>query len=125
MFPPPPVRLATITDARLLAVAGLETQLDHFYAGILKFGRDECECGLIYRAENCRLRFDSKERPQPRDDYRLLGVIVPSLAEIIRRLSDEGLAYTRQLGLLAGQESLILNDPCGNLLEITESRLID
>jgi len=125
LLPPPPVRLDTLADAQLFAIAGMETQLDGFYVDILKFDRDDSEDGLAYRAENWRLRFELLERPQPREDYRLLGVVVPSLADIVGRLTDAGVSYTLQVGLLAGQECIVISDPCGNLLAITESRAIN
>jgi len=124
MLPPPPVRLATVADARLPAVAGLEQRLDEFYIHILKLERESSNSQIIYRCENWRICFDLAECPQPRHDYRFLGLIVPSLAEIAQRLDEAALSYAHQRGLFAGQESLLLNDPCGNLLEITESKLI-
>jgi hypothetical protein len=124
IFPPPPVRLATVADARLCAIAGLEIQLDKFYVELLKFERDSSHPHIAYRAENWRLCFDSHERPRPRDDYRFVGVIVPSLSDLARRFDEAGFSYDRLRGIFAGQESLLLNDPCGNMLEITESKLI-
>lgn len=37
---PPPVRLVAIADVRLPASAGLETELDAFYIGLLRFERE-------------------------------------------------------------------------------------
>jgi hypothetical protein len=121
---PPPVRLVTVADARLTAVAGLEAELDLFYVGLLKFERDLTEPGIVYRAENWRIQFDLIEQPRPREEYRNLGVIVPSLADLAGRFDDAEIPYVRQRGLIAGQESLLLADPGGNLLEISESKLM-
>jgi hypothetical protein len=57
---PLPVRLTAIEDVRLPAPAGVETELDAFYVGILEFQRVEGE--LTYRADNFDLRFEILEQ---------------------------------------------------------------
>jgi hypothetical protein len=125
---PPPVRLIAVDDVRLEAQAGLEPRLNAFYVGILKFERETAAEGtnvLRYRAENFRLRIVMVDHPVDRGgDLRMLGVAVPQLLAIEHAFFDAEIEYARQKGLLPGQESLIVRDPAGNWLEITESRLV-
>ena len=122
LFEPPPVRLAAVDDARLPAPAGIEVQLDAFYLGLLRFEREPESHFPVYRAENFRLHFDVQEPPLQRQDMRPLGILVPSLAELEPKLIDAEIEYSRQGGLLPAQEALMLLDPAGNWVEITESR---
>src|SRR4051812_23527901 len=96
--PPPPVSLVTVEDARLPASTGLERQLDSFYVGLLEFERDEAEDGLVYRAENFRLRFDFIEGRVVRDDLRMLGIIVRSLDDMQLKLREAELEFTLEHG---------------------------
>jgi hypothetical protein len=118
---PLPVRLVTIDDARLPSAAGLERQLDAFYVGTLGFERKEGE-EIVYRADNFSLRFDTVEPPVKRDDFRALGVEVPSLNDLELKLIEAEAEYERRRGLLPGEESIVLLDPAGNSLEITDRR---
>ena len=118
----PPVRLVTVEDARLPAPAGAEPRLDSFYVGLLRFERDAASDFPVYRAENFRLQFEVLEPPLKREDMRPLGIVVPSLAEVEGKLVDAEIEYVRQRGLQPAQESLVLLDPAGNWLEISESR---
>lgn len=128
VFEPPPVRLVAVDDVRLKAEAGLEAQLDAFYVGILRFEREAAAEGtnvLRYKAENFRLRVVMLDHLVHRqDDLRMLGVTVPRLLGIEHALIDAQIDYVRQKGLIPGQESLLLRDPAGNWLEITESRAV-
>jgi hypothetical protein len=122
---PPPVRLVAVDDVRLEASAGLERELDAFYAGILKFDRETAADGvnvLRYRAENHRLRIVMIERRVDRDGMRPLGVEVPLLLAVEHALVDAEREYVRQKGLVPGVESLLLRDPGGNWVEVSESR---
>lgn len=126
LLPPPPVQLVAITDVTLPALAGLETQLNAFYTGFLRLEREETDQArehlLIYRAENLRLRLVNHEVPPPRLDYRPLGMVVPSLAELELRLVEAKYEFARRRGLFAGSECLVLIDPCGNYIEVSEGR---
>jgi hypothetical protein len=129
LLPPPPVQLVAITDISLLSSAGLEKDLDRFYVGLLGFERQETapdanDLMTAYRAANFRLNLYVVEKMPPRPDYRPAGVIVPSLEDLMRRFTDAQIAFLRQRGLMPGTESLLVNDPAGNLLEITESRML-
>jgi hypothetical protein len=128
LWPPLPVMLVAVADVTLTAAAGLEKELDEFYVRLLGFEREEnpAEIGrlLIYRAENFRLRVVIQERAAPREDFRALAVVVPSLAELAGRATEAGVEFTRQRGLFAGSESLIFSDPAGGFVEVTESRLL-
>jgi catechol 2,3-dioxygenase-like lactoylglutathione lyase family enzyme len=123
---PPPVRLVAVEDCVLPAVAGLECDLDNFYVSLLGFIRDQEEGGdeIVYRAENFRLRFFVLERKTARDGYRSLGIIVPSLAALVQRLDEAKIDFVRQRGLELGSESILVYDPTGNLVEISEFRMV-
>ncbi len=124
MAPPPPVRLVAVDDVRLEARVGLEAELDAFYGKLLGFER-LTEAGLpVYESENFRLRFDWLEGLIERDDFRMLGIAVPSLAEAEAKLVEAEIEYTRQRGLQPGQEMLILQDPAGNWLQLVEYRQV-
>ena len=128
LWPPLPVTLVAIADVTLPATAGLEKALDGFYVRLLGFEREEnpAESGrlLIYRAENFRLNIVINERPARREDFKPLGVVVQSLAELVQKANDAAVVFTRQRGLFAGNESLIFSDPAGNFVEVSESRLL-
>ena len=121
---PLPVRLVTVDHAHLPSAAGLETRLDDFYVLLFGFERIEQEEPLAYRAENFNLYFDVLEPPLDRDTFRALGVEIPSLAEVERKLIDARIEYIRQKGLVPGHDNILLQDPAGNWLQLTESRLI-
>jgi hypothetical protein len=117
---PPPVQLVAVADVIIPAVAGLEKELDAFYVGLLRFERDVAAQEIVYRAENFRLRFDLHERPQSREDMRPIGIAVPSLAEMIEKLTDLEIEFIRQRGISPAQDTLLLRDPTGNWIELSE-----
>jgi hypothetical protein len=121
---PPPVSLVAVEDVRLPATAGLERELVRFYVGLLQLERDERREGLVLRAENVRLTFDWIEGRVPRDDMRMLGVVVRSLADLMRKFTDAEIEYARERGLVAGEERLLVTDPAGNWLRIGELKII-
>lgn len=124
MPPPLPVMLLTIEDARLAAAAGLERELDAFYVGLLQFERETKEAGIVYKAENFRLWIEVQEGPVLRDDMRMLGVVVKSLPDLMRKFREAEIEFSRERGLTAGDERLVLLDPAGNWLRIMQSKLI-
>ena len=117
---PPPVRLLAVNDVHLNAAAGVERELDAFYVGLLQFVRDAELEFPVYEAENFRLVFDVLEPPINRQDLRPTLIQVPSLSELARKFIDAELEYTRTRGLTLGHESLVLLDPAGNWVEITQ-----
>jgi catechol 2,3-dioxygenase-like lactoylglutathione lyase family enzyme len=119
---PLPVRLLTVEDATLSAAAGLELQLDAFYIGLLKFERDDKADGLVYRADNFRLKFEIVEMRPDRESMRPLAIEVPLLAEVEHRFIEREMEYLRQKGITAGELRLMLRDPAGNWIEIAEYR---
>ena len=119
---PLPVRLVTVADARLPAPRDMEPQLDAFYAGLWSFEREVGWPVPVYRAENFNIRFDVSDPPIRREDMRPLGIEVPSLADAEHKLIDHEIRYARQKGVNPGEGSLLLLDPAGNWIEITESR---
>lgn len=121
---PLPVRLVTVADARLPAAAGLERQLDVFYVGILGFQRRDDGESIAYRADNFCLHIDTLEPPLGRTDMRPLGIEVPSLADVELKLVEAEQEFTRQRGLLPGEESIVLLDPAGNWLELVDRRTV-
>src|SRR5437868_2594602 len=121
---PPPVKLVTVEDARLICGAGVEVQLDEFYVGMLGFERVGPAEAIVYRAENFSLYFDVLEPPVRRETLRALGIEVLSLAAAQEQLIAREIEHTRQKGLTPGRESILLTDPAGNWIELTESRAI-
>jgi len=122
VFVPPPVKLVAVDDVRLSATAGLERELDAFYVDILEFERDEKEAGIVYRAENFRLRIEQMEGMVERDDFRFTGIEIKSLDIVSRRLREAEIEFTRERNLIAGQERLSLRDPAGNWVHISQVR---
>jgi hypothetical protein len=120
---PPPVRLIAVEDCQLWAVAGLERELDEFYVGLLNFERESAETEIVYRAENLRLRVAVLERPLPREDYRPLALAVNSLGELMGRLHQAKVEFVHHYGLAPGQDNLLISDPAGNPVEISETRI--
>jgi hypothetical protein len=118
--PPPPVSLVVIEDAHLPATTGLERELDAFYVGLLEFERDEKREGVVYKADNFRLIFDFIEGPVQRDDMRMLGVVVRSLAAAMMKLTEMKIEFVHEKGLMPGDERLVLLDPAGNWIRITQ-----
>ena len=124
----PPVRLVAVEDVRLPTPPGLGEQLDSFYVGLWQFERDVTEGGgaIVYRAENVRLRFEvvADQKPIERETLRPQGIEVLSLAEAELKLVEAEHEYIRQRGLTPGQESLLLQDPAGNWIELFEVRRV-
>lgn len=119
---PLPVRLIAVEDVRLETAAGLESQLDEFYVDLLAFERVEGE--LAYRADNFILRFALYETMPQRDSLRPLGIEVISLREAEQKLIERELPYVRQRGITPGRDVLVLLDPAGNWIEISEARVV-
>jgi hypothetical protein len=120
---PIPVRLVTVDDAELVALAGLEHELDDFYIGLLKFQRDPLD-ELAYQAENFRIKFAISETLPERDNLRPLLIEVSRLSEIEHQLVEAEIDYTRQRGLMPGETRLLVQDPAGNWIELTEYRAL-
>lgn len=120
--PPPPVSLVTVDDAHLPSSVGWERELDAFYVGILQFERDAKAEGIVYKADNFRIVFELVDGPVERDDLRMLGVIVKSLADAAQKFRGAEIEHSRERGVIAGEERLLLTDPAGNWLRITQSK---
>ena len=121
---PPPVKLVTVEDARLICGAGVEVQLDEFYVGMLGFERVGPEDAIVYRSENFSLYFDVLEPPVRRETLRALGIEVLSLAAAQEQLIAREIEHTRQKGLTPGSQTLLFLDPAGNWLEVGERRIV-
>jgi hypothetical protein len=124
MRPPPPVRLIAVEDVRLEAMAGQEAALDAFYVDLLRFERQMKQERPAYDAANFRIEFDWYETPIQRDDFRMLGIEIPSLGALEAQLIERKIEYVHQRGLLAGREALGVQDPAGNWLELVEYRRV-
>lgn len=120
--PPPPVSLVTVDDARLRSSTGWERELDAFYVGVLQFERDAKAEGIVYKADNFRIVFELVDGPVERNDLRMLGIIVKSLPDTAQKFRDAEIEFARERGLIAGEERLLLMDPAGNWLCITQSK---
>ena len=122
---PPQVRLIAVEDVRLPATAGLEARLDQFYVGSLRFERELTDDGsLVYKSETFRLHIEIIERLTERRDFRPLQIEVPTLAEIEAQLIEREIEYERQKGLDVGDTSLVLLDPAGNWVSISEIKSV-
>ena len=121
---PLPVKLVAIEDVHLPAAAGKEIELDNFYVHLWGFERDHVDPGLVYRAENFRLRFDVVEPPIQRQEMRAVQVEIPSLRQAEQKLIDAKIEYQRLKGLIAGSDCLLLLDPAGNWVALSEMKEI-
>ncbi|WP_428938541.1 VOC family protein [Fontivita pretiosa] len=122
---PPPVWLVAVEDVHAPAAAGLETQLDEFYIGLLRFERQQVITDqIVYKAENVRLCIDVVEPPVHRLDLRPIGIEVPSLAALEQQLAERQIEYEWQKGLTPGSHTLLLRDPAGNWVQIGERQRI-
>jgi hypothetical protein len=119
---PLPVKLVAVADVTMVAPAGAAPKLDDFYIGLFGFERVPRESQLLYRSENFMLRFDVQEKPVVHESMRPQGIEVASLADAEHKLIEAELEFTRQRGVLPGQESIVLLDPAGNWVEIVEVR---
>jgi hypothetical protein len=120
---PLPVRLVAVEDVHVPAPAGQEVELDAFYVGMLRFERDRTESEVFaYRAENFRIVFDVSEPPIRREDLRPVVIEVPVLVDIERQLIEQEIESERQRGLTPAQDQLVLLDPAGNWVALSEMR---
>jgi hypothetical protein len=122
MAEPPPVRLVAVDHVRLPVQVRLIPLLKPFYVDLWGFVAEPG--GLVFKAENFRLRFEPVETPPPveRGSIRPQGIEVQSLIAAERKLVDAEIEYIRQRGLLPGQYSLLLRDPAGNWFELVDAR---
>jgi len=121
---PLPVRLVAIEDVHLPAPAGREVELDEFYAGMWGFERDTRESSVVYRADNFRLRFDVLEPPIQRQEMRPVQIEVRSLLRAEHKLVEAKIEYERQKGLTPASDALLLLDPAGNWVALSEMKEI-
>ena len=121
---PPPVRLVALEEVRLPAQSGSEHELDRFYLSLLKFERDATSpaSSIVYKAENARLVIDFFEQPPERIDLRPVMIEVPARGRLKSQIIEWEVEYQRLRGLMAAQETLLLQDPAGNWVSITEGR---
>lgn len=116
---PPPCRLVSVDDVRLPTPLGLRERLLAFYSQIVQLMP---ESELVFRAENFRLRFEERaEQPVVRETVRPLGIEVPVLADVQRRLVEAEIEYIREIGITPGRRALLVQDPAGNWLELFDS----
>ena len=120
---PLPIKLIAVADMRVDARAGIEVQLDRFYAKTLGMQRIEGEA-IIYQAENFDLYIDVLEPPVIREDYRPIRAEVRSLPDMALKLREAEIEHVRRKGLTPGDEALVMQDPAGNWVELTQSSLI-
>jgi hypothetical protein len=118
---PPPVRLVAVDDVHVPVAAGVEPELDGFYVALLRFERDIADAGaVIYKAENQRLCFDVLQPPIDRDTVRPIGIEILDLAALQRIFAEREMEFIHQRGLLPGDENLLLRDPAGNWVQISQ-----
>jgi len=120
---PLPVRLVAVEDVHTSAQVDLVGELDDFYVGLLGFEREHIQEESIYRAENLRLHI-TLVKEQPEHDLRPTAIEVTSLAEVEQRLIEREIEFEIQRGLLPGQRALLLLDPAGNWVAISEAPVL-
>ncbi len=116
---PPPVRVIAVEDVSLAATPKEAAKLDAFYVGLLRFERDDKELGMVYKAENVRLRFTVEDAPR-KDDMRVLGIEVPSLRDLELLLVDRQIEFLKEPGLYVGQTTFLLQDPASHWVRLSE-----
>ncbi len=128
MEEPLPVRLIAINHVELDAPASVSDELDNFYLEFLEFvrgsSRDGGDFDRVYDAENFQLRFRFFEDLIQRGDYRPTLIEVQSLAAAEQKLIEREWEYARQKALSVGQQSLLLQDPAGNWIELIEAKIV-
>ena len=120
---PLPVRLVAVEDVNLDAPADLSAELDDFYVTLLSFEREHVQTQNIYRADNLRLHITLTQEQGERD-LRPLGIEVVRLADIQQALIEREMEFEIQKGLLPGQRTLLLQDPAGNWVAISEAPVV-
>lgn len=121
MEEPPPVRLVAVEDVRVEAAAGLERDLDAFYASLLQFVKEYADGDVIvYGAENFRILMKVAEPPMLRDDLRPVIIEIASLSDLGRKLSELKIEFEYVQSLLPGSECILLRDPAGNWVQIMQ-----
>jgi hypothetical protein len=121
---PLPVWLVAVDDVVRPAPLGIEETLDSFYVGLLGMVRSAAEGQLAYHADNFDLQFEMGPPPVEHPLLRPLGIQVPLLAAIESRLLEMEIPYSFQMGTTPGLESIILLDPAGNWVELTDRRVV-
>ena len=125
MTEPPPVRLLAVADIRVCAVDSVEALLDEFYLGLLCLEREIGEpAQIVYKAENFRLCFEVVESWRPPEDFRPIDIDVPLLSLVRQQLIDRKIEFQWQKGLPPGRETLLLQDPAGNWVQIGQFKRI-
>ena len=120
---PLPVRLVAVEDVRLTAKPEFSEELDAFYVELLGFEREHMQTHNIYHAENLSLHIHLIDE-LPERDLRPLGIEVESLADIAQRLNEREIEFELQKGLLPGQRTVLLQDPAGNWVAISQAPLL-
>ena len=130
---PPPVRLVAVEDVHVTAGPGMEPLLDDFYERLLRFEREphgdrrrphQPARQIVYKAENVRLVFDIADPHVERPDFRPIGVEIPDLSAAEHEIIERKLEYERFKGLIIGRVTLMLRDPAGNWVAISEARRV-
>lgn len=122
---PLPVRLVAVADVTLPTMAGLGDKLDAFYADLLGFERSDDRSQIVYHADNLDLRFVIVEQqPVPHPSMKPTGIAVPLLSELVPQLLAAEIEFTHQRGMFVGMESLLLLDPAGSWIEVTDMRTV-
>ena len=120
MEQPLPVELEAVADVRGPSPLCNLARMDQLYVDILEFA--PLSEAAAYRAENFNLRFDLADAD--RSGYRTIRIIVQSLVRVVTRLMDAQIEYTRQKGIMPGQDALVFEDPDGNWLEVRQRRTL-
>ena len=115
------VRLIAVEGAHLYTTADVLSDLDWFYRDLLQFQAESQKSANVYRAENVRLHIHIVQVPPERHDFRPLGIEVPSLIDTEHLLVENEIEFEIQKSLTPGHRKLLLLDPAGNWVELTEA----
>ncbi|HEX8914051.1 MAG TPA: hypothetical protein VF796_17010 [Humisphaera sp.] len=80
--------------------------------------------GPVYRAERFRVSVHVFEPPIGRDTLRPVQIEVPSLPVVRHWVEEHEVEHTIQKGIVPGRESILLQDPGGNWVEVSEMKPI-
>lgn len=118
---PPAVRLLVVADVHRPTAPDAEARLDRFYTELLPLVREPGDVPR-YRAERFAVVFDLVDPPVTRDAYQPLGIELYDLAPVEQALLELGYDFERVTGLVPGADALLLQDPAGNWVALTEYR---
>lgn len=117
-YQPPPVMLQAVADVALPLDGHGDKRLDDFYVELLRFEKIDAPL-RTYRAEKHHLVFHPAGEQIFRHDAAPVGLVTPFFWELRDGLKLRKMEYRYLQGIVAGDDSLLFQDPCGNWLSVT------